>query len=630
MCGITGFCDFNQSSIDKHLLEMMDALQHRGPNDSGKVLINTPFAQVGLAMRRLSILDLSPLGHQPMIFENLTIVFNGEIYNFSEIRILLEKEGYQFDSGSDTEVILKGYHYWGKKVVDKFIGMFAFVILDKQKNEIVIFRDRAGVKPLYYYYQDNLLLWSSELKSFHKHPFFKKEIDLDSLALYLQYSYVPTPYCIFKHTNKLKPGHYLEIDLNRKSILEHKYWDVFDAYNLPLLELSEKELIQETEKILKSAYEYRMVSDVPVGVFLSGGYDSASVAALLQSEKSEKIRTFTIGFHESKFNEAPEAKKIANFLGTNHTEFYASPKDAKDILPQLPYIYDEPFADNSTIPTILVSKLASNSVKVVLSADGGDEIFGGYHKYQASEKYTKMFPKWMQEILSYGMSTLNPQYLSILNKTYNFSSRYEKMRLIWKSKDPVDAMKYISQYITLSETRSFLSGAFKDIPTFFDEKTKLNSTDTLNNLLAIDYKTFLLDNNLVKVDRATMSVSIEGREPMLDHRLIEFLARIPSSQKIKNGDKKHLLKSIVHKYIPEALMNRPKMPFIAPLTLWFKDELKEQMNYYLSENMLLATKLFNAEPILALKDAYLSGKKVSHQKLWNLLVFQIWYEKWMK
>jgi asparagine synthase (glutamine-hydrolysing) len=630
MCGIAGFIDFGRDTSLPVLKAMTDAMAHRGPDDAGYEIYDTPGASIGFGQRRLSILDLSPLGHQPMHAHDLVINFNGEVYNFKEIRKELEEKGYSFVSWSDTEVIIKGYHCWGINVVNKLRGMFALAIYDKQKEEVVFIRDRAGVKPLYYYWENDLFLFGSELKALYEHKRFQKNIDINSIALFLQYSYIPGPYSVFQHTYKLLPGHSLTVNLKTKEQTINQYWDVFDYYNKPKLTLSDQEAIDQTDALLKEAYEYRMVADVPVGVFLSGGYDSTSVAALLQTNRAEKLKTFTIGFHEAEFNEAPDAKKIADYLGTDHTEWYLTAKEAGEVLSLLPEIYDEPFADNSTVPTVLVSKLARQQVKVALSADGGDEIFGGYNKFNQAVKYTGSIPVPLQTLLSGTMSLINPAYIPYFNQKYNFTTRYEKMKLIWKSHDPVQAVKYISQYITESEVASFLAKPFQPYNTSFDDGHKLIKNDGItNNLLAIDYKTFLVDNNLVKVDRATMSVGLEGREPMLDHKLIEFLSSLPSSLKIRDGVNKWLLKQVVHRYIPKELMERPKRPFIAPLMLWFREDLKEQLKYYLSEENLLKTGVFNPPPILQMRNDYLAGKKVNYQKLWHVLIFQLWYNRWI-
>jgi len=630
MCGIAGFCDFNSKSNEDVLRNMTDAVAHRGPNDKGYKITEAANAVIGLGHRRLSILDLSANGHQPMVYNQLMVVFNGEIYNFKSIRSELMLKGYNFESNSDTEVILKGYDCWGIEIVEKMIGMFSFAIFDRDREELVLVRDRAGVKPLYYFWKDNLFLFASELKSFHQHPLFRREIDFNSLNLFLQFSYIPAPYTIFRDTHKLRPGCYLHICLKTKKVFENSYWDINEVYNRPKIEISETEAIDKTEQLMQSAYQYRMVSDVPVGVFLSGGYDSSSVAAMLQSTRTEKLKTFTIGFHENEYNEANEAKRIASFLGTDHHEWYVGANDAAQVMKLLPEIYDEPFADNSVVPTILVSILASKDVKVALSADGGDEIFGGYKKFSQSLRYTTAIPSWAQGALATTMSLVNPERIPYFNKKYNFSTRYEKMKMIFSSGDPVDAMKYISQYITEREASEFLNIPVKQYSTCFEMGSKINdSNNGLNRMLAIDYQTFLPDNNLVKVDRATMSVGLEGREPMLDHRLIEFVSSLPSTFKIKNGINKYILKEIVHKYIPRSLMDRPKRPFIAPLTVWFKAALKEQIIEYLNIGVLTKQGIFNAENVIKYRDRYLNGENVNYQKLWHILVFQIWYNRWM-
>jgi asparagine synthase (glutamine-hydrolysing) len=362
---------------------MRDTLVHGGPDDAG-IFIDKDFP-VALGHRRLSILDLSSLGHQPMDFENLVITYNGEVYNFKEIRKELEKEGYKFISNSDTEVILKAFHRWGFSAVHKFRGMFASALWDKKDKRLILCRDRIGVKPLYYYYKNGLFMFASELKAFHKHPKFEKRLNLTGLSLYLKYGYIPAPYSIFENVYKLKPGHFLVLD-QKGNIEEFPYWKVEDYFlkgkeeKDKWLKRSEEELAQELEEILTESFKLRLVSDVPVGMFLSGGIDSSTVCALL-SKEGIKLKTFTIGFYEKEYSEAGYAKKVAEYLGTEHTELYFTPKEAFEIIPKLPEIYDEPFGDSSAIPTYLVSRLARSQVKVSLSADGGDEQFCGYTRY---------------------------------------------------------------------------------------------------------------------------------------------------------------------------------------------------------------------------------------------------------
>lgn len=385
MCGITGFIDKSKKTSKDTLNNMIGTLHHRGPNDVGVSYEENENNIIGLAHKRLSIQDLSNHGHQPMISDcnNYVIVFNGEVYNFKDIKKELSELGYKFNSNSDTEVVLNSYKQWGIKAVDKFIGMFAFCIYDKVKDEIVLIRDRFGVKPLNYYVDNDIFMFSSELKAFHNHPLFKKnkKIDLESLSLYFQFGYVNAPKTIFENTFKLEPGKYLTYDLKSNKIDVKTYWDVKDYFIQEKTKKSEKEILSDLEKLLIDSYKLRMVSDVPIGVFLSGGYDSVSVASILQAHTDQKIKTFTIGFDEEKYNEAKYAKEITSYLGTEHKELYITEENLLEILPSLTDIYDEPFGDSSAIPTIAVSKLAGEDVKVVLSGDGGDETFFGYGKY---------------------------------------------------------------------------------------------------------------------------------------------------------------------------------------------------------------------------------------------------------
>lgn len=630
MCGITGFCDFVKKSNQSILSSMLQVISHRGPDDEGIFFKENTYANIGFGHKRLSILDLSPLGHQPYQFNNLTLAYNGEVYNFKEIRDDLINLGYSFKSNSDTEVIIKAYEAWGIRCVDKFIGMFSFALFDADKQKLFLVRDRAGVKPMYYYWKNEILLFGSELKSFHQNPYFEKELDYDSVALYLQYSYIPAPYTIFKNTHKLKPGHILEVDLTRKELKDYSYWSVIDHYNKPKLKISYEDAKQELEKILKSSFEYRMVSDVPVGVFLSGGYDSSAVAALLQSGRTQKLKTFTIGFEEQKYNEAPFAKQISEHLGTDHTEHYCTHKEAFNIIPQLPDIYDEPFGDNSIIPTTLVSQLAIKHVKVALSGDGGDEIFAGYPKFGMSLNYTNKLPHWIQSTLSSGMNLVNPDKIPGTSKAFNFSTRYRKMQQIWKNHDASVAMKIISQFHSDFELRRLLKHPFQVRSTDFDLGSEINSNnDELNRMLAIDYRTFLVDNNLTKIDRATMSVSLEGREPLLDHRIVEFAAQLPSHFKYNKSKTKIILKDIVHKYIPKNQLDRPKMGFIVPIMGWFRNELKDIILEYLDEQKLREDLIFNATEVIKIRDSYLAGNSINVQKLWHILIFQMWKKRWM-
>jgi asparagine synthase (glutamine-hydrolysing) len=633
MCGIAGFIDFNKNSTKTILREMTDALVHRGPDDSGCTFVENYDNQIGLGHRRLSVLDLSKHGHQPMSFDNCEIVYNGEVYNFKEIRKELENYNYKFDSDTDTEVILKAYHKWGIKAVNKFNGMFAICIYDKSKEKIILIRDRAGIKPHYWYWKDNLFMFASELKSFHKHKYFNKIINKDALALYLQYGYILQPYTIFKNTYKLRSGHYLEVDLKTKKIADITYWNVIDFYNKPKLNISENDAIIQMEQLLKSAFEYRMIADVSVGVFLSGGYDSSIVTALLQYYRTEKINTFTIGFYEKGFDESPYAKQVAEYLGTNHTEYYCTQKDAIEIIPKLVEIYDEPFGDSSAIPTALVSQLARKDVTVCLSADGGDETFAGYDKYIKTLKYhqkIRCIPKFVRKALSLVLGRVNIKMIPYSNKIGNFETKFEKIINLLNTDDPVSVMKYLTQPYTSKEVKKLLLDDVFEQKTNFDNFNFINNKDDeINQMLAIDYQTYLVDDILTKVDRATMSVSLEGREPLLDYRIIEFVAQLPAKMKFRNGDRKWILKEIAHKFLPKEIMDRPKKGFSVPIADWFKDELKEYFLYYLNEERLNREGFFNSKEVVAQRDKYLSGYKENVERLWFLLIFEMWYERWM-
>ena len=625
MCGITGFCDFNKKSTKEELTKMTDVLHHRGPDDSGCSFYERGTVTVGLGHRRLSVLDLSTHGHQPMEFDYLEIIYNGEVYNFKEIRRELENYHYSFNSDSDTEVIIKAYHKWGIKAVDKFNGMFAIAIYNKKTEKFILIRDRAGVKPFYWYFKNNLFMFASELKSFHQHDKFQTEIDIDALSLFLQLGYIPQPHAIFLNTYKLKAGYYLEIDLKSKKIEELSYWDVIDFYNKPKLDIGEDDAIIETEKLLKSAFNYRMVSDVPVGVFLSGGYDSSIVTALLQTDRSEKIKTFTIGFYEDKYNEAPHAKKVAQYLGTEHTEYYCSHTEALEIIPTLVDIYDEPFADQSAIPTILVSKIAKENVTVSLSADGGDEIFGGYNKYITNlEKKSQIFSK-LKNIT--GIKNLN-YMASFLQSNGIIKDAFLENKVAKLSfENSVELQKLIPYFVTPVATEKLIKGyKYKKQNTSFDEIMHLaDNLDSFDKMFAIDYKTYLVDDILHKIDRATMSVSLEGREPLLDHRIIEFVSRLPSHYKIKNGDKKWLLKQITHKHLPKEMMDRPKMGFGIPVEEWLKNELRDYLEEFLSDSF---DSILRGKELEKIKTLFYK-ERVNYQMIWNLLVFQMWYKKWM-
>ena len=634
MCGIAGFIDFNKSSTELNIKSMIAPLNHRGPDGEGTLILNNKNAIIGFGHKRLSIIDLSIAGKQPMSFENLHITYNGEIYNYQEIKNDLSALGHKFVGESDTEMILHAYQEWGIKAIDKFIGMFAIVILDEQKNEIHLIRDRAGVKPLFYYHKNGLILFASELKSFHEHPHFKKELDLNAVAAFMQYGNVPTPHCIFKNCYKINPGNYLKINLSSKIKKEIQYWNVYDYYNKPKLKISYGEAIDKTKKILLSAFQYRMVADVPVGIFLSGGYDSTTVSALLQANSSSKLKTFTIGVPDIGLNEAPYAKDIAKHIGTDHFEINCTEKEAIDMVKELPFFYDEPFADSSAIPTTLVSKMARKEVTVALSADGGDEIFGGYNRYDYMIKYGKKLnaiPHFLRQTVLGAMNNISSEYLPILRNKYNFHNRYEKLKTVLKDPSEKEIMLSLSQQFTDEQMKKIMLSNFRTLNTMFQSKEmKEDLRSPLSYMMAVDFQTYMLDDILQKVDRATMTHSLEGREPMLDHRILEFAAQLPDDFKYNKGVKKRILRDITHDYIPKKLLDRPKMGFAIPIANWLKKDLKKYVDHYLNEERILSQGIFKWDFIFKLKSGFYNGRKEYDNKLWYFLMFQMWHEKWME
>ncbi len=619
MCGIVGFNSKNSDTLNK----MLKSIEHRGPDDKG-VFESDEFS---LGHVRLSILDLSSLGHQPMTFENLAMVYNGEIYNFKEIKRELESFGYIFESQTDSEVILKAYHKWGVKAVDKFIGMFAIAIYDKQKKEIVLIRDRVGVKPLYYYFDGRDFIFASELKPIMK---YKKDLKINKDALYefFQFGYISSNSSIFENCYKVPPGHFLKLRIDNLKLRVNEYWSILPFFEKPKFTKSEDELVDELEELLIDAFKYRMVSDVPVGVFLSGGIDSSIVASILQKHYGN-IHTFTIGFKEAKYNEADWAKKVAKYLGTNHTEKYLSSSEAKEILKNFVDIYDEPFGDSSGIPTTLVSQVAKeNGVKVVLSADGGDEIFCGYERYWYAKNIgDKIFflPKIFREVLAKSMDIIGAKNASKFIKIHNFEHKFNQLSEILKHNSWQGVYENLIHNSKNYEIKELL-GVVKNInEKSFEIGVRENP---MQGMMLWDYHRYLPDDILTKVDRATMSVSIEGREPLLDHRIAQFMAQVPFELKYKDKTSKYLLRKVLQRYLPNELIDRPKMGFGIPMFEWFGGDLKELFDIYFKKEKFNHD-LLNFQYIQKEYDKLKRGDAININKLWFILVFQMWYERYM-
>lgn len=630
MCGITGFIDYKNKTSLSLLKKMVETLRHRGPDDFGAEIYDSDHAVIGFGQTRLSIIDLSPSGHQPMHYKHLSIVFNGEIYNYQEIKEELAKQGHHFESTSDTEMILHAFDQWGVECIHRFIGMFAFVIYDKKAEKMYMFRDRAGVKPFFYYQKAGLLLFGSELKALMQHPEFIKEIDHGALKLYFDYGYIPDPYSIFENTYKLEAGHYLEYDISGSKIKKHKYWDAASFYKEKKLDISYGEAKEELHTLLKSAFQYRMVSDVPVGVFLSGGYDSTAVAAILQSNAATKLKTFTIGFKEGN-NEAPFAKNTAGLLGTNHHEYTCTTQEAQEIIPSLPYYFDEPFADSSAIPTMLVSKFAREYVTVALSADAGDELFAGYDTYPDLMKKLQ----WMN-LIPANLKETTSMVMERMSGLMPLSSRVLKHKLDGASEAlKVDKLQQAADLFRLAHSlpKSYSEQLFNKNGKQYSTKFNID-VEGFNHeaevAMAVDYQSYLPNDILTKVDRATMSVSLEGRDPLVDHRLLEFAARLPFNYKYDGTTTKRLLKDIVHDYVPQTMMDRPKTGFSLPIYSWLRDDLSYLLDEHLNKEALAVSGLINES--FAVEQVTLFRKNKLHYSplIWKLLMFQMWYKKWME
>lgn len=626
MCRIVGFLDTN-TNLSYHLSEigdrMRDTMIAGGPDSCGNYIDNENGLYLG--HRRLSIIELSPLGHQPMEVEDYVISFNGEIYNYKEIQKELKQEGVDFRSNSDTEVILRSFKRWGVKAVDKFRGMFAFAIWHKPSKTLQVFRDRNGVKPLYYSFEEGRLVFASELKAFHKYPYFSKTLDKEAIGQFLQRGYISAPLSIFEQVKKLRPGHFLKFNIESKDLTIHKYWDIADHISKSdHLEKSELEYQNELEEKLEDAFGLRMVADVPVGMFLSGGVDSSIVTAMLQKQSMQKVKTFTIGFDIGKYDESPFAKKVAEHIGTDHHELICNPKDAFNIIPELPEIYDEPFGDSSAIPTTLVSRLAKEHVKVSLSADGGDEQFFGYNRF-------KMFPallngksKYLKPVIPFANGFIKS--FSETSWSENMQTRSLKLQEILQEKG---LGKYEAFTMEFNDFQIQKLGLEIPKRVCSWDDCDWSKYSIHNQMMLWDLKHYMVDDILTKVDRATMSVALEGREPFLDHQLMEYTAGLPMPLKFKNDVDKYILRQILYKYVPKSLIERPKMGFGVPLEEWFKEDLSEMYKDYLSEDKVKKAGMFDPRYVGMLKDNFLNGKLQHHRyKLWFLFIFHQWKEYW--
>ena len=647
MCGITGFWDplqqFNKNELEKITEQMSQTLFHRGPDDGGTWV--DPEMGIALGHRRLSIVDLSPEGHQPMTsFDGrYVIVFNGEIYNFIDLRQQLEKLGYKFRGHSDTEVMLASFRQWGvEKAVQQFNGMFAFALWDRQERLLYLGRDRLGEKPLYYGCMGKTLIFASELKALKTHPQFLATINRDALALYLRHNYIPTPYTIYTGINKLPPACLLKISSPQEMGQPLTYWSMKEVAERGLSQPfmgSETEAIAQLDTLLKDAVSLRMMADVPLGAFLSGGIDSSTVVALMQAQSNKPIQTFSIGFYEDKYNEAEYAKAVAKHLGTDHTELYVTPEEAMAVIPKLPSLYDEPFSDSSQIPTFLVSQLARKKVTVSLSGDGGDELFAGYNSFFfAQNVWSKIgwIPKDIRQILSLGLTSLSPQMWDFLFtpinllffKQLNASKVSNKLNTLAEFLNPADFQTFYKRFVShwKKPTSLVINGC--EAPSIFDESiNSKKSWDLYHKMSYLDTISYLPDDILVKLDRASLGISLESRVPLLDHRVVEFAWQLPLSLKIRNAQGKWLLRQLLYQYVPKHLIERPKKGFSTPFGSWLRGPLRDWAEDLLNENKLNQQGFLNSDLIRQRWQAHLSQSRNWQYELWDVIMFQAWLKE---
>lgn len=655
MCGLAGFLGVGTSrsheAASAVLGRMADTIVSRGPDDFGVWAGDTG---VGLAHRRLSILDLSPAGHQPMACATgrYVIAFNGEIYNHLDLRAELAKVGAgetavgDWHGHSDTETLLAGFAAWGiKATVERCIGMFAFAVWDRKERVLTLGRDRLGEKPLYYGWHGRgdsaCFLFGSELKALKAHPMFAAQINRDALCLLMRHNYIPAPHSIYRDIYKLQPGSLLTVSLERREPVIESYWSLAEvavAGNRSPLVGSPESMVDELEVLLKSAVRHQMVADVPLGAFLSGGIDSSTVVALMQAQSSRPVKTFTIGFNEEGYNEAVHAKAVALHLGTDHSEMYVTPQQALDVIPKLPGLYCEPFADSSQIPTFLVSQLARQQVTVSLSGDAGDELFAGYNRYVLASKLwggISRLPRGTRSLAKSAIRALSPDaWNTLLGPVQAFAPATLRQANIGdklhKGADVLHAKSLDDLFLALVShwaPDGLVIGGQEPATCLHGNPLSLPGLDAVQRMMALDAITYLPDDILVKVDRAAMGVSLEGRVPFLDHRVVEFVWRVPQAMKLRDGVGKWILRQVLYRHVPKELIERPKMGFGVPIDMWLRGPLKDWAEALLDEGRLRREGYFNPLPIRQKWAEHLSGKRNWQYHLWDVLMFQAWLEE---
>jgi asparagine synthase (glutamine-hydrolysing) len=646
MCGLTGYLSTQVSTEPPEILlsNMSAAIAHRGPNDSGTW--HDLQSGIGLAHRRLSIQDISPAGHQPMhtAIGRYVMVFNGEIYNHNKLRAKLEQTGQApaQRGHSDTETLLACFEVWGiEATLQRSIGMFAIAVWDRQTNTLTLIRDRIGEKPLYYGWQGDTFLFGSELKALKAHPAFLSEIDRNALCLYMRHNYIPAPYSICRGIAKLPPGCLLSVSLKQRDPQIKVYSSVAETVlqgKAQPFNGSAEDAVTALESLLKDAIGQQMIADVPLGAFLSGGIDSSTVVALMQSQSSLPVKTFSIGFHDDRHNEAACAKAVAQYLGTDHTELYVSSEDAMAVIPRLPTLYDEPFADSSQIPTFLVSQMARQYVTVSLSGDGGDELFAGYNRYSLTDRiWNKLFriPRPLRQLTANAITRISPESwnriataLQSIFPTFkqwaNVGDKLHKGAGVMASQSANDLYRRMVSH--WQDPAIVIIGGVEPTSYSTDNIPALDGLNIVERMMALDLLTYLPDDILCKVDRAAMGVSLETRVPFLDHRVVEFAWRLPMEYKLREGQTKWALRQILYRYVPKELIERPKMGFGVPIDSWLRGPLRDWAEDLLDESRLRQEGYFNPAPIRQKWEAHLSGKGNWQHSLWGVLMFQAWLE----
>jgi asparagine synthase (glutamine-hydrolysing) len=644
MCGIAGMVDWRAATPGDALRSiseaMIETVRHRGP-DAGDVWVEAE-GGVALGQRRLAIIDLSPGGAQPMhsADRRYVITFNGEIYNYRDIRRELEAAGRAMRSDSDTEVLLEACALWGvEAAIERAIGMFAFALWDRKTKTLVLARDRLGIKPLYYAATPQRVLFASQLKAFRADPGWKPTIDDDAVVGYLRHAYVAQPRTIYREAQKLAPGHILTL---REGLTPAPkcFWDLRgiaiagQCRNDPAPDPNEA--IERLDALLRDSVKLRMIADVPLGAFLSGGIDSSTVVALMQAQSTRPVKTFSIGFHESDYNEAESAKKVAAHLGTDHTEFYVEPRHALDVIPQLPDWFDEPFADPSQVPTYLVSELTRKHVTVALSGDGGDELFAGYNRYLWAERLARTVQRVPRPLRAASASALRALAPDTWNRLFAFvpaswrpalpGDKLHKITTLLDNPQP-DAIyrRLVSQWERPEEVAA--AGREPRGP-LWDETIAGDFPDLVPRMQFLDMVTYLPDDILTKVDRATMAVGLEGRVPLLDHRVVAYSWSLPLGFKLRGGNTKWLLRRVLDRYVPRPLIDRPKMGFGVPIDAWLRGPLREWAETLLAPARLASDGLLRVEPVRRAWQEHLEGSRNWQYPLWTVLMLQAWRERW--